>query len=271
MATIAVGGSCASRLLGLAVAMTLRWVSAGIEGVLRGGILDLPDTEPFKAERRWAVARTLTGQTSRLACQPLPAAEVHTAARQFQARLSALGAPRGRPSRHSRLVVSAMEADRLARETSTEELTEAGDMIQSPNPVPDASPAGTRDISGLYSEETLRQLTEEVYRNALIIYHDLVDVWFPRFAHVLGLMSILPVIFHGLIVPRTDSLTGPDFYYDMDVLPPGAPANAEVRVVPEPPTQEWSVTIEKMRQLRDRIRILHPGADRWAHPSRWLV
>jgi hypothetical protein len=51
--------------------------------------------------------------------------------------------------------------------------------------------------------------------------------------------SILPVVFRGLIVPRSGSFSGPDFFYNMDVLPPGDPVSAEVRVAAEPPVQEW--------------------------------
>jgi hypothetical protein len=129
---------------------------------------------------------------------------------------------------------------------------------------------GGGSISDSYSLDSLRQLTEEVYGNALIIYRDLVKTWFSGFAEILGLMPIMPVVFQGLIVPRDNSFDGPDFFYEMDVLSPGEPVRAEVRVAAERPVQEWDVTLEEMRRLRDRISALHPGAERWAHPRAGL-
>ncbi len=250
--------------------LSLQWVSAGIEAVLRSEMLNLPGTAPFQAERRWAVARAVTGQTTHLAHRPLAADDVRTAARQFQSRLAARGASRGRPSRHRRIVVNATEIEELLQEIDTGELADADGMIHRPYLIPDVNLAGGSTISDLYSGESLRQLTEDVYGNALIIYRDLVSTWFPGFAQILGLMSILPVVFRGLIVPRSSSFSGPDFFYDMDVLPPGDPVSSEVRVAAEPPVQEWRVTIEEMRRLRDRISALHPGAERWAHPRAGL-
>jgi hypothetical protein len=209
-------------------------------------------------------------RSTRLAHRPLAAADVRTAARQFRSRLAARGASCGRPSRHRRIVVSATEIEELLQEIDTGKLPDADGMIHRPYLIPDVNLAGGGTISDLYSGESLRQLTEDVYRNALIIYRDLVSTWFPGFAQILGLMSILPVVFHGLIVPRSGSFSGPDFFYDMDVLPPGDPVSAEVRVAAEPPVQEWRVTIEEMRRLRGRISALHPGAERWAHPRAGL-
>lgn len=245
---------------------TLQWVSAGIEAVLRNKILDLPDTAPFQAERRWSFARAVMGQTTYMAHRPLAADDVRTAARRIQGRLAASEASRWRPSRHGRLVISTAEIEQLLGGIDAGELPDADGMLRRPYPSSDIRLAGGGDISNLYSDETLRQLTQQVYTDALIIYRDLVTTWFPGFAQILGLMSILPVVFHGLIVPRAGALGGPEFSYYMDVLPPGDPVSAEVRLTTALPVKEWNTMIEESRRFRNRIAALHPGAERWAHP-----
>jgi hypothetical protein len=142
--------------------------------------------------------------------------------------------------------------------------------LHRPYPVPDVVPRNNY-VGSMYSDESLRTLTEQVYANALVIYQDLVATWFPAFVPLLGLACIMPVLFTGRLMPRGDSLSGPDFVYHIEPLPPTELTRAEVRLAT---TREelfghdrsditW--IMEEGVRLRRLITAFHPGVEGWAH------
>jgi hypothetical protein len=141
-----------------------------------------------------------------------------------------------------------------------------GSLIQRPYPTPDNdSPAGSW-IWSIYTEETLRQLVEQVHRNALIIYNDLVDTYFPSLRSTLGLACIMPVCFRGNLIVAEDGLA--TLQSKMEPALSSQDSYVEITLAREPMgdflnVDEWHAKME--REYR-AWRMARPGTEGWARP-----
>lgn len=226
------------------------------------------ETEPFAAERRWAMARAILNQTSFLAHRPVNAGELQAAAEQTLNFMTGWGAVFLRPGPQRLLTISRDELVSLIEALRAGDLSDNEGLLHRPYPTPDITTPTDNYVSSLYSDESLRSLVEKVYTNALVIYEDLVTTWFPAFAPTLGLACILPVAFSAHLVPRAGLGDMPRFRYKMEPLPADRSSAASVDLVAraEELARNWEAIVEEGRQLRQLVAALHPGTEGWAHP-----
>jgi len=246
----------------------LQWVSRSIESLLRTQSLPLPDTVSFQAERRWAVAKAIAQRTGSIDHRPLVVNSVLTAAERLRSVLVSQSASWYRLNPSSKVIITKDEIERFIEELSAGDIPVEDGMLHRPYPAPDITPGGGH-VSSVYSDEALRSLVEQVCANALLIYRDLVNTWFPALAPTLGLACILPVTLRGELLPDGGSWGGPAFVYYTEPLPLSEPTNADVRLVAthgelfdfDSPTR-----LERRRKNQQLVSVLHPDAEGWANP-----
>jgi hypothetical protein len=248
----------------------LDWISHGIEGVLRAKTLPLPDTKPFRDERRWQLAKAIMRRQG-FQHGPLDRDELRRATQSLLSFMTSNGAASYRQHPQRGPVFTRDEIAALIQELDEGSILAADGLLRRPYPAPDKIPVFGH-VGSAYSDEALRILVEQVHSNALLIYQDLVTTWFPAFAPTLGLACIMPVLFTGRIMPEGDSFSGPDFVYYMGPLPISEPPRAEIHlaVVREDLFGHVRGDPQSMAEyglrLRHAIGTLHPGAEGWAHP-----
>jgi hypothetical protein len=234
-----------------------RLVGDAIEVVLQEQLLDLPNSKPFQNERHWQMAKGVTRRAARDQT-PLMRSEVLRAAEDLLARMTAEEWSCTR-SLSSREDIAAF-AGELANGTLSKNFLLT-------RPYPAVAEPDTMDVSDAQSGESLCLLVEQVYTNALAIYQGLVECWFPRFAPMLGIACMLPILIQGQLRPAPGR--DPDFAYDMEPLPSAGRSRAEVR------PWEWSMEqigdivsslMERIHQTQVLIASRRPGAEGWAHP-----
>ncbi len=96
----------------------LQWVSSGIELVLRTKSLSLPESEPFQAERRWAVAKSIMRKGS-LAHQPISVDQLRPAATRLLSDMADRGTSFYQPSPSRRLFISRDEIAHFIQELNS--------------------------------------------------------------------------------------------------------------------------------------------------------
>lgn len=246
----------------------LDWVTSSIEPILRMKSLPLPDTQPFQDERRWTLSKAIMRQTGSINHKPLSLSDLQERTEQLLALMTEHNARVFRPHPRRMAIFHKDDIAKLSEALTAGDVGAADGMLHRPYPAPDTPPGGSGHVSSVYSDEALRSLTEQVYANALVIYHDLVSAWFPTFTPTLGLACILPVAFQAQLVPRAGSWDGPDFVYQMNPLPVGQTSTASVRLLArrEDLNVDWETALEEGRKRRQLIAILHPGAEGWAQP-----
>lgn len=243
------------------------WFRDSLEAVLLAQTLTLPRSEPFTQERQWALARVLTETSGHLRHAPIQIARAVASAKGVLRHLSKQVSPlvninpgfgKGVNSSADELVgfVDRLEKLALAGET----------LIHRPYPVPDNELSRSGFIDGLYTSETLRSLVEHVYSNALVIYNDLVDAYFPSLRSTLGLACIMPVLFRGNLEIAEDGLSS--LHCTMEPAPLGRAPRAEINLASEPvggflDFDEWRTKIERNNRL---WRTARPGTEGWSHP-----
>jgi hypothetical protein len=251
----------------------LDWVTTTLEPTLRAKAFPLPDSAPYQDERRWQLAKALTGRSGNLLHAPIDGSSLRRIAAEVLAQLDERGIPLYHVLRSGR-PITAFGRDELARliaELEGDHTVLAGDgKLHRPYPVPDRQSGGL--VRELYSDEALRLLIEQVHTSALGIYRDLVDVWFPKLAPTLGLASFMPILIRGQLLAsaHSEDYSQPHFRYQMTPLPlPEAP-RAEVKLVTEPAAfREFDLQQARAQflRLRDEIARLHPGAEGWVAPQ----
>jgi hypothetical protein len=245
----------------------LDWVSSGIESILRTRSLPLPDTKPFRDERRWQMAKAIMRRGS-FAHNPLDQNELRSKAEQLLSYMTDHGSPYFQQQFRRGPLFSRDEIAALVRELDEGDILAEDGKLHRPHPAPDRTQR-TSHVGGAYSDESLRVLVEQVHSNALVIYRDLVHSWFPTFVPMLGLACIMPVLFSGQVVLGENSWAGPDFFYRMEPLPLNESSRAEVCLTA---TREGlfghdrESAIEYGFRLRHLIAALHPGVGGWASP-----
>jgi hypothetical protein len=246
----------------------LEWVASGIEPLLRGKALGLPDTKPCLDERRWQLAKAI------LRRGPSHTPLEQKALRQATERVLSVMTdhrtslfqqdPRRGP------VFGKNEIAALLRELTEGSAIADDGRLHRPYPAPDVATRGNH-VGSMYSDESLRELVEQVYANALVIYQGLVATWFPAFAPLLGLACVMPILVTGKLMPRGDSFGDPDFVYHMEPLPPGEPSRAEVGLAAtrEELFDRYQYDDDSMTKTATNVRRLtaayHPGTEGWAY------
>jgi hypothetical protein len=251
----------------------LDWVTATLEAALRAKAFPLPDSTPFRDERRWQLAKALSGTSGNLLHAPIDGDNLRRTAAEVLGQLDERGIAHYQVL-HSGRKITVFGRDELARLVAG---LEGGGTILAEDrklhrqyPVPDRRSAGL--VRELYSDEALRTLIEQVYTNALCIYRDLIDVWFPKLAPTLGLASFMPILIRGQLLASVHSEhdSQPHLTYHMTPLPLTESPRAEIELVTEP---EAFLEFDPQRaraqflQLRQQIASLHPGAEGWAAPQ----
>lgn len=248
----------------------LDWIVGSLEGLLKTKLMPLSGCKPYTDERRWQLAKCLTGNYRNLLHNPIGAVDLRPLATEVLAQLNERGIPQYQTGVGQLAVVfSRNEITTLIHELDTGEIVADGGMLQRPYPVPDRQP--TTFVQELYSDETLRALIEQVYANALLIYSDIVTSWFPALAPTLGLASFMPILISGQLMRGVDpSWQGiPKFTFHMTPLPLTEEPRAEVFLV-EPdgyPEFDLQRVRERFLLLRRQVASLHPGAEGWAFPQ----
>lgn len=239
------------------------WVSESLERLLRARSLALPDSQPFRDERRWQLAKAVIGGRSR-ADWPLSLREARVAAEQLLVRMEGQGMPHYRRARRG-LVFSQDEIAAFVRDLAPGGRLREDFMLFRPYPSPDTPPYTMR--ASCYSDESLQLLVEQIYTNALAIYRSLVAAWFPGFVPMLGIACMLPIAIHGQLRRRQDR--SPDFSYYFEPLPPSANSRVEARLT-EPSMQQIgpivSSFMERLVHARAVITTQRPEAEAWARP-----
>jgi hypothetical protein len=251
----------------------LDWVTTRLEAALRAKAFPLPDSAPYLDERRWQLAKSLTGKSGNLLHAPIDGGNLRRTAAEVLAHLDERDIPLYQVL-HSGRKITVFGRDELARliaELEGDGTILAGDRkLHRPYPVPDRQSAGL--VRELYSDEALRLLIEQVYVNALAIYRGLVDVWFPKLAPTLGLAAFMPILVRGQLLASAHSqdYSQPHLTYHMTPLPLTEAPRAEVELVTEPAAfLEFDPQRARAQflQLRQQIANLHPGAEGWAAPQ----
>lgn len=250
----------------------LEWITTSLEALLTARALSLPDTKPFQDERRWQLAKSLTGKRGNLLHVPIDRGELRRTATEVLGQLDERGIAHYRSMHTMRDIVAfgRGELAALIRELDEGAILAEDRKLHRPYPVPDQQP--TSLVRELYSDESLRMLIEQVYTNALVIYRDLVAVWLPKLAPTLGLASFMPILILGQLLARAHSAeySQPRFTYRLTPLPLNESPRAEVELVAEPEDflefdaqRSW----QQYQQLRQQIADIHPGAEGWATPQ----
>ena len=245
----------------------LDWVAADLEILLKGRVLPLPGCKPYNDERRWQLAKCLTGKHRSLSHHPIDGTNLRRIAAEVLAQLDERGIPLYQAGLGRQAAIfSRDEFTLLVRDLDDRAVSWPMTEAAPPVSCPDRQP--TTVVSELYSDESLRTLFEQVHTNALLIYRDLVASWFPALAPTLGLGSFLPILITGqLLGGERPALHGvPQFTFHMTPLPLTEPPRAEVRLV-EPgdfPEFDLQRAQEQFLLLRQQIAHIHPGAESWA-------
>lgn len=246
---------------------SLDWVKRRLEPLLRRRLLDLGPDGPAAVERRWALCRAMTNQSSQLVPPIDPVAVLAIARRHTAA---------------ENLVCATFHASRAVRATAAElrsliDDLEAGrgldenGMIPWPYPAP-VPPPFVRWALDLYDDDALTRLVADIHRNALTIYEMLVERYFPALRPMLGLACMLPVRLTGTVsrgapdrLHPADS-PGQALSVRMSPLPPGSASIVAFDYVAEEPRD---VDFAAFRQLRadaaEQVRVWRPGSRPWAN------
>jgi hypothetical protein len=108
----------------------------------------------------------------------------------------------------------------------------------------------------------LRELVEEVYSDALLIYESLVRENFPKLLTTLGMAAALPVRLEGVLSTRHDpqGWDGPNLWLTRTLLHEGESSSAAIHLGegPAPSTfgdpAEWEKVMANVERLRPRSK-----------------
>ena len=246
---------------------SLGWIKHRLEPLLRRRLLDLGPHGPAAAERRWALCRAMTNQSSQLVPPIDPAAVLAIARRHTAA---------------ENLVCVTFQASRTVRATAAElrsliDDLEAGrgldenGVISWPYPAP-VPPPFVRWALDLYDDDALTALVGDIHRNALTIYEMLVERYFPVLRPTLGLACMLPVSLTGTVSrgapDRLHSADSPGHAISvrMSPLPPGsASIVAFDYAAQEPLDVDFAAFRQVHADAAEQVRLWRPGSQPWAN------
>jgi hypothetical protein len=165
------------------------------------------------------------------------------------------------------IVVTQVEMTAQVQKLHAEQLSSSDGMLHRSYPTPDNVSGSNGLVRDLYSDEVARRLVEQVCTNALVIYRDLVNTWFPSLASTLGIGCIMPISIHGQLLPAVGS-GDRGFVYRMEPEQSGEEPYAQVHLATSRPDVmvNRDALIEEGNRIRRLIAAYHPGAEGWARP-----
>lgn len=209
---------------------SLQWIATEIELLIKEKALPLPPNSPVRTELRWAVAKWLLDQRHDIFHKPLPAEKVMAAANDLLGGLS-------REAENKRFYVAGIPLRTSALRQAALELASgigigSDGFLHRPWVEPDCPTPRNRWLSGLYSDEALRRLVEQVYQAALDVYVEIVNSWFPKLKDTLHWAAALPFRIEGMLeVQRGEQPEDqPCLTYRLCPLQPGELPSAVVTI-----------------------------------------
>ncbi|MFC8859765.1 NACHT domain-containing protein [[Kitasatospora] papulosa] len=249
--------------------LTLRRIGSKVEILLKRRAFDVSDNKALREERAWHLVRTLTNQTG-FTHRPIERGKVLSAIDAIFERVPDFR----RASIQGKVEVDPEELREFRSFCTSGGLSKDGDdRMHRPYPVTDIAPdQGTGHIASCYSDEALRALTLQVYKNALSIYESLASVYFSPLLRTLHLGGALPVAFNCKLsrVPEDRSRLGDEPMFSRAILPLPANADSQVTVdfVPDLFNEpEFGPSWHLHTMDRKRYRHLRPDSSNWSSPS----
>jgi len=184
----------------------------------------LSDGSPAVDEWRWRAARSLTGAPNGLARRSVLADTVRA---RIAEQLGRVGADEDATFDFGgQLLLTAGELREIDHWLETSPHLR---VIEYPWPLPDREPRSSGGfVWSLYSEDTLRALTMEIYRAALTIYDEIVERWFGAFRSLMGYALVGSSELRGfLVVPPDEGIAGHP-YLVLSRVPREHPGDAPV-------------------------------------------
>jgi len=246
--------------------MSLRWLRQEVERVLSAKNLPLRETSPDRAERRWALARALTGSRRDLLHAPIPADVALTHVRQLLESLDdaddvefvQLGRPGGE---HPTFL--GKEIREFAADLTAGKGVGPDGLLRRPWTVPDLPESRSGFIWGLYSQEAHLRLIREVYPAALDIYEELVATWLPKIRPTMDWACASPIRLKGFL--EFNARGGPWLNYHVRPLPRGVKSDVVINAAPadfDVPAFERACVEDTAGSL-DVLRERSPAAASW--------
>jgi hypothetical protein len=225
---------------------TREHIATQLKPVIDRRVLPVRAGSHLAAERDWHLASRLLGQRG-VTHLPIDPAAVIRAIEIAEARasgnLAAMKFADGTVSRLSEL------HQLLSR---CEQLIGIGEQLRRPAPLPDNPPgrAGHNWIWGLYSPERLRELTESVWREALLGYSQLVTDCFPRIGRTLAHAALgRPLLEATLITSDKPGFEGsPALAYTISAFDPDQDLDKEPPLAPGTPIATPHVVIRQITE-----------------------
>ncbi|WNG40478.1 hypothetical protein F0U61_47425 [Archangium violaceum] len=209
---------------------SLQWIATEVECLIKEKALPTLPNSPVRAEFRWAVAKWLLNQRRDIFHKPLPAKKVIEEGKNLLERLS-------REPEDTRLYVNNISFNIKTLKQTVFELasgmgSSSDGFFHRPWVEPDCPIPQDKWLSGLYSDETLRRLVEQVYQAALDVYIEMVNSWFPKLKDTLDLAAALPFRIEGMLETRRDkhAEARPLLTYRLCPLQPGELPSAVVTI-----------------------------------------
>jgi hypothetical protein len=246
--------------------MSLKWLRQEAERVLSAKNLPLRETSPDRAERRWALARTLKGSHRDLLHAPIPADVTLTHVRLLleslddadEVKFVQLDRPGGEHPTFRGKELRALAADLLAGKGVGPD-----GLLRRPWTVPDRPESRSGFIWDLYSQEAHLRLVREVYPAALDIYEELVATWLPRIRPTMAWACASPIRLEGFL--EFDARRGPWLDYHVRPLPRGEKSDVVINAAPTDfdfPAFHRAYVEDTTRNL-DVLRERSPAAASW--------
>ncbi|OII69870.1 hypothetical protein [Streptomyces sp. CC77] len=156
--------------------------------------LPVDPASPLAAERVWFLARHImgNGQNSRNPRQ-IALADLRSEVNERMAHIATTRRSQWTRGRHT------IESSDI-RWLHDQLQHVPGGLLTDPRPPADIAPGGARYTWQMYSPELTLSIAQDVLRDALIGYRDLVQRNFPRFGAALGLYSTFPLRAEGFVI-----------------------------------------------------------------------
>ncbi|HEV7772851.1 MAG TPA: hypothetical protein VGO48_06140 [Conexibacter sp.] len=248
--------------VGSGAAWAWRWardqLKRELDSQIKQRAFDLPECEPWIAERIWAAAIALAG-VSDLRVDRLEIAPLREEIEEIVRDARSMGAQRATFQRDSR-----PEFDAFWFATELGERLDRGETeLRSPLPRADVSNSKGGMVGMFFSDEQLVALATAMYENALAIYQALVARWFGKLGHRLCLNAMLPARFVGrVIINRTEREGRFDYGLpyvegEFEVQDIGAESSAGFAI------GERSRDLWESSEQYERLLHMRPDAARW--------
>lgn len=248
-----------------------------LAALLRQRRLPVPQDSPLATEREWFLAQHIIRRHSGRRPGAIPLADLTDAIEEMMETVNR--------SVRARWTIGSAQLDSADIRWIRPRLTRHhGEVLPPPRPAPDRTPAGNSCWRWrAYSPELTCSILTEVFRDALIGYHDLVTTNLTQFGDALGMFSALPLRVIGNVIMDIDDPGDNDgMWYTLTPDPDtrrGAPPRVDftLAAAPQPfhldDTRAFRNRRYAFHQPFSRLTILPTGQDRAATnlAYRWLA